>query len=73
MVGKWVITPIYPIYKEVLTYNPLILAIDPNFLGHPSREGSGFFGIEEIPKSPAAGGAQTFSQTWNSRCECLLA
>ena len=28
MVSKWIITP--------AGYNPLILTIDPNFLGHPS-------------------------------------
>ena len=33
MVSKWVITPIYPIYKWVITH---LLTIDPNFLGHPS-------------------------------------
>ena len=33
MVSKWVITPIYPIYRQVITH---LLTIDPNFLGHPS-------------------------------------
>ena len=31
---KWVTTPIYPIYRQVITH---LLTIDPNFLGHPSR------------------------------------
>ena len=36
MVSKWVITPIYPIYKYVTTH---LLTIDPitSCLGHPSR------------------------------------
>ena len=38
MVSKWVITPIYPIYR--VGYNPLILTIDPNFVGHPSNDGA---------------------------------
>ena len=28
MVSKWVITPIYPIYRQVITH---LLTIDPNF------------------------------------------
>ena len=32
-VSKWVITPLYPIYKYVITH---LIAIDPNFLTHPS-------------------------------------
>ena len=39
MVCKWVITPIYPIYRQVTTH---LLTIDPNFLGHPST-GTLFF------------------------------
>ena len=36
MISKWDITPIYPIYKWVITH---LLTVDPNLLGHPSREG----------------------------------
>ena len=38
MVSKWVKLqpPVYPIYQLVITYNPLILTIDPHFLKHPS-------------------------------------
>ena len=42
MVSKWVITPIYPIYRQVITH---LLAIDPNFLGHLSR-------LLQAPKHP---------------------
>ena len=33
MVSKCVITPIYPIYKQVIAH---LLTTDPNFMGHPS-------------------------------------
>ena len=35
MVSKWVISPTYK-WGIPWGYNPLILTIDPNFLGHPS-------------------------------------
>ena len=48
MVSKWVITPVYPIYKLVITH---LLIIDPNFLGHPSRT----FPLQDDPAGTAFG------------------
>ena len=42
MVSRWVINPIYPIYKLVIIHL-LQVTIDPNLLGHPSSEQLHFF------------------------------
>ena len=47
MVSKWVITPIYPIYKQVITH---LLTIDPNF----QRDIPSTFANWEFKESPAS-------------------
>ena len=37
MVCKWVLTLIYPIYKQDITIYDPFTNIDPKFLGHPSN------------------------------------
>ena len=47
MVSKWVITPIHPIYKEVITN---LLTIDPNFHRDIQVDIWGGMGLTRIPK-----------------------
>ena len=49
-VGKWVITPIYSIYKYITTH---LLTIDPNFLGHLSEVSKSSTSSYTLPKTKA--------------------